>query len=91
MSTKTIAGGLLTIDHADIAMITFNETYRDEAIVMQYAKEKQKSIFIKKALGSGHLPAASLQTVFQAPGTTSVILGTINPGHLVEAAKYAIP
>lgn len=83
MSTKTIAGGLQTIDRADVAMVTLNPEYTDERSVIAYAHEKQKGIFIKKALGSGHLPAAdSLRFVLAEPGVTSVIVGTINPEHL---------
>lgn len=89
MSTKTVAGGLQTIDRADIAMVTFNPDYVDERCVIVYAQQKQKGIFIKKALASGHLPAAdSLRFVFTEPGVTSVIVGTINPKHLQENAVY---
>lgn len=90
MSTKTIAGGLLTIEMADIAMVAFNPEYVDERIVMAYAQQKNKSIFIKKALMSGHLQKMqsadpvqdTMRFIFAEPGVTSVIVGTINPDHL---------
>ncbi|OGT55326.1 MAG: aldo/keto reductase [Gammaproteobacteria bacterium RIFCSPHIGHO2_12_FULL_42_10] len=84
MSTKTIAGGLATIDQTDLAMVSFNAAYTDERPVLTYANEKNKGIFIKKALSSGHLQAPSLQFALNEPGVTSVIIGTINPTHLRE-------
>lgn len=92
MSTKTIAGGLKTVDYADVAMVTLNPAYTDERPVIQYAHEKQKAIFIKKAFASGHLQTFgghdpvmhALRCIFAEPGVTSVIVGTINPAHLRE-------
>lgn len=94
MSTKTIEGGLKTIEIADVAMVTYNQTYQDEKPVIIAAHKNNKAILIKKALGSGHLahtPNAvetALQFVLQPAGVTSVVLGTINPNHLHEWVKY---
>ncbi|MBX2809159.1 MAG: aldo/keto reductase [Cellvibrionaceae bacterium] len=55
MSTKTVEGGLLAVDHSDIVMLTHNLTYREEQAVIDYATTKNKGIFIKKAFASGHL------------------------------------
>lgn len=85
MSTKTISGGILTLDQADIAMVTYNPSYTNEHTVIQHAHTHSKAIFIKKALGSGHLTAThSLPFVLAEPGVTSVIIGTINAKHLRE-------
>ncbi|MBX3708367.1 MAG: aldo/keto reductase [Gammaproteobacteria bacterium] len=87
MSTKTVAGGLLTIDSADIAMVTYNPVCTDDRYVIQYAHKKQKGIFIKKALASGHMPvsvADSMQFIFEEQGVSSVVIGTVNPNHLRE-------
>lgn len=85
MSTKTVTGGLLTLDRADVAMVTFNPDYTEERQVIEQANQHQKGIFIKKAFASGHLPVAdSLRFIFNEPGVTSVIMGTINPAHLRE-------
>lgn len=90
MSTKTVQGGRQAIDRADIAMVTYNPSYTDEREVIQYAEQKQKGIFIKKAFGSGHLsPEAALTFILAEPGVTSIILGTINPDHLRENVKMA--
>lgn len=89
MSTKTIAGGKLAVDLSDVVMMSFNPAYTDEREVITYAHEKQKGIFIKKALASGHLvsgytPAQTLRTILSEPGVTSAIVGTLNPAHLIE-------
>lgn len=101
MSTKTIAGGLRTIEEADLAMVTYNPIETAEKVVIDTANLHHKGILVKKAFASGHLNKIDsddpVQTVmnflFQTPGINSVILGTINPKHLqdnVEAALRAI-
>lgn len=85
MSTKTVAGGKLTVDLADIAMVTYHPDYREEQEVILYAgqPQKQKGIFIKKAFASGHLsPRETLPFIFAEQGVTSVIVGTLSPLHL---------
>ncbi len=87
MSTKTVAGGLLTVDLADVAMVTYNLDETGDREVIAAAHCKQKGIFIKKALRSGHLqkPAADcMRFILAEPGVTSIITGTINPEHLRE-------
>jgi aryl-alcohol dehydrogenase-like predicted oxidoreductase len=94
MSTKTVEGGLLAAERADIVMVSYNLAYQDEKAVLDYCAEHRKTALIKKAFASGHLctsgenPAQqSLEFVFQHPGASSVIIGTINPAHLrVNAA-----
>lgn len=90
MSTKTIEGGIKAIDHSDVVMVAFNPVQTEERPVIAHAYQKNKSVFIKKALSSGHLNQISSQHpvdsamkfIFSEPGVTSVILGTINPDHL---------
>lgn len=92
MSTKTVAGGLLAVEQADLAMVTFNPAYTDEGDIIAKAHQQNKGIFIKKALASGHLntvgsAAQALQFVVGQPGVTSVIIGTLNAGHLRDNVK----
>lgn len=98
MSSKTIQGGLLAVEHADVAMITFNSIYADERPVIEAAHDLQKGILIKKAFASGHLNKfpikngrtaidENLHYILREPGVTSVIVGTLNPDHLCENAK----
>jgi aryl-alcohol dehydrogenase-like predicted oxidoreductase len=90
MSTKTVAGGLLALQHSDIVMVTHNPTYAAEKSVIDYAHANNKGVFIKKALASGHLQKiagsdpvlAALKFIFSEAGVSSVILGTLKPEHL---------
>lgn len=86
MSTKTIEGGLLTVELADVAMVSYRADYTDERDVLVQAQKLQKGIFIKKALDSGHSqqPAEAMKFACSAPGVSSVIVGTLNPNHLRE-------
>lgn len=93
MSTKTIAGGKLSVDLADLVMVAFSPSYAEEREVIAYAEQKHKGIFIKKALSSGHLPtsvADTMRFVFSEPGVTSVIVGTLNPAHLRQNVEEAL-
>src|SRR5579872_4857807 len=90
MSTKTIEGGMLAVDHSDVVMVTYNLLQTEEQPVIAYAAQKQKGVFIKKALASGHIEKisaedpvqASMNFIFAEKGVTSVIVGTLNKNHL---------
>lgn len=87
MSTKTITGGLLTVELADLAMVTYNPSVTEDREVIAAAHKQKKGIFVKKALESGHLKASAtdaLKFVLSEPGVTSVIVGTLNLEHLKE-------
>lgn len=96
MSTKTVEGGLRTLEHADIAMVTHNLAYQGEQAVLDAAYKHNKSVFIKKAFASGHLPegtdaiSESFKLIYQNPAVASVIVGTINPLHLADNVAKAI-
>lgn len=89
MSTKTIEGGLLTIEQADVAMVTYNANHTEEKPIIDLAFQKNKGILIKKALASGHLNKIA-DFIFQTPGVSSVIIGTLSPSHLQEHVLSAI-
>ncbi len=55
MSTKTLSGGMATVDAADVVMVTSIRFIMKEKAVIDYAQQKNKGVFIKKALASGHL------------------------------------
>lgn len=99
MSSKTVEGGLLALEHSDLAMVMHNLHYQDEQAVLDEAARKNKGIFIKKALGSGHMTQASenldivqanFDFIFREPAVSSVIIGTINPAHLKDNVAKAI-
>ncbi len=90
MSTKTVAGGIATLQRADVAMATYNLEHHEEEPVLDFARDQGKAVFVKKALASGHIclregedpVEASMDFLFRHPGVTSTIVGTINPEHL---------
>lgn len=101
MSTKTVEGGLLTLQQSDIAMVMHNLDYQDEQAVLDQAAADDKAIFIKKALGSGHLVHAdserdpdpiqvNFDTIYQNSAVASIIVGTITPKHLIDNVNKAI-
>ncbi len=84
-STKTVDGGIKTLELMDVVMACYNPDYLDEMPVLDYAAKHNKGTLIKKALGSGHLPAQkSLEFAFGHEGVSSIIVGTINPNHLKD-------
>lgn len=90
MSTKTIAGGIMAASLLDIVMIIYNLEQRDEA-VLEYARENNKGMLVKKGLMSGHAGSVedSMQLLMQTPGIQSAIIGTITPDHLAENIRLA--
>jgi aryl-alcohol dehydrogenase-like predicted oxidoreductase len=97
MSTKTVEGGLLALEHSDIAMVTYHSAHREEESVIDRALALNKGILIKKALNSGHALSdvqdaveANLRYIFKHPGVSSVIIGSINPLHMAHNIDIAI-
>jgi aryl-alcohol dehydrogenase-like predicted oxidoreductase len=87
MSSKTLDGGLLTVQYADVVMCTLNLNYKDELPVIEAAEKLNKGVLIKKALSSGHVSNkdAIKQTfdyIFSKPGISSIVVGSINPKNL---------
>lgn len=100
MSTKTTDGGMLAVDSSDMVMVTYNPQSTEDLPVIRHAQQLNKAVFIKKAFGSGHLvdpqnPSsedpvlAAMRFIFQEPGVTSIILGTLNQEHLKHNVKVA--
>jgi aryl-alcohol dehydrogenase-like predicted oxidoreductase len=97
MSTKTVEGGKLAVDLADIVMVTHNPAHTVEQSVIAYAHQHKKGVFIKKGLASGHLDKiagtdpvqAAMQFIFQEPGVSSIIIGTLNAAHLAHDVHCA--
>jgi aryl-alcohol dehydrogenase-like predicted oxidoreductase len=92
MSSKTLEGGLRVVAEMDVVMATCNPGYTDELPVLAAAKEQGKGVLIKKGLQSGHIAGAdgveeSMRFVFSQPGVGSMIVGTINPQHLLNNVR----
>lgn len=96
MSTKTVDGGILAARNSDIVMATHNLDYQDEQAVIDFCAHNNKSVFVKKAFGSGHLINGedalqrTMDLLLSTKGVTSIIAGTINPKHLRENVDAAI-
>lgn len=90
MSTKTVAGGILAASMLDMVMITYNLEQRDQE-VLDFAIANNKGVLVKKGLMSGHAGSIrdSMELLFAGEGINSVIIGTINPGHLADNVKLA--
>lgn len=85
VSTKTLEGGLATVAHADVVMITLNMDAPGELPVAAAARHRGRGVLVKKALGSGHLGAEAarqLRWVVSRPGVSAAVVGTIDPEHL---------
>lgn len=103
-SGKTVAGGLLALQHADVVMVTCNPQETAETKVISQALLLNKGVLIKKALSSGHAAGEhnsqhhdsvteAMRYIFSQQGVSAIIVGTINPAHLlgnVSAAKRAL-
>jgi len=90
MSTKSLAGGVLAASLLDVVMITYNMEQRDQA-VLDFASEHGKGVLVKKGLMSGHAGSIedSMELLFRTKGIDSVIVGTINLGHLAQNVRLA--
>lgn len=83
-STKTAQGGIKSLELMDVTMATYTQDYTDEKPVLDYAEKNNKAVILKKVLSSGHNTNIenALEFAFAHKGTTSTIIGTINPEHL---------
>ncbi|MEO0414673.1 MAG: aldo/keto reductase [Verrucomicrobiota bacterium] len=95
ISTKTIEGGLHAFELGmDIVMATYNPWHTEEAPILEKAAELGRTVFVKKAFGSGWLgnqddakpmsPAETLQFTLNHPCQPIIITGTINQKHLID-------
>jgi aryl-alcohol dehydrogenase-like predicted oxidoreductase len=90
MSTKTVEGGKLAAELSDVVMVTYNPEYTSELEVITHAHQLNKGVLIKKALASGHTTDSlhdRMQFIFEQPGVSGVIVGTLNPAHLIQNAE----
>ncbi len=98
MSSKTVAGGILTLQNSDAAMVMYNPINTEELPVITAAHEMRKGILVKKALASGHIDKinntnpvqTAMDFILNEPGVSSVVMGTINPLHLKANVQCAL-
>ena len=85
-STKTVVAGKLAAKKLDLVMIALSGTNQNQQPVLQAAAAAEKGVLVKKPLDSGHTKdaGAALGELVCQNGVTSVVTGTINPGHLQQ-------
>ena len=90
MSHKTVAGGLAAITQCDVIMTPHCSEMKS---VVAAADQVGCGVLLKKVFDSGNIAYDSserrniLVETVHLPGVSSLILGTINPQHLVENAE----
>jgi len=83
ISHKTIAGAERAIElGCDVIMATLNLSEQQELTTIKQAGEAGCGVLVKKPLASGFQGLDSLRFAVDAPGVSSVIVGTIDPDHL---------
>ncbi len=101
-STKTIEGGKRALEHFDCVMMASSADYQEEDTLFSIAKEKQKSLLLKKIFNSGwdlqqkdkeNVLEHTFSRLFQHVSTCSAVIGTGSPKHLkenIEAFEKAV-
>jgi len=85
LSGKTPEGARAALAWADVLMVPYHLEDRSHEAVIAEAAAAGLAVLVKKALGSGRLPAeAALQFVLANPGVSSTIVGSLNLEHLRE-------
>lgn len=85
-SAKTEGGAAWAAIRCDYVMLTWNDTDRSMAAVLDDARRHRAGVLAKKPLAQGRLPPPALRFVIDTPGVTAAILGTSDPLHLDAAA-----
>jgi len=91
ISTKTVEGALKALEMGamDVVMVTLNPAETADLPAIARARELGKGVLVKKALAQGHAVAGGLSFAVNTPGVSSVVVGTVNPGHLRENSGHA--
>jgi aryl-alcohol dehydrogenase-like predicted oxidoreductase len=95
MSTKTVSDAIALLPRLDAVMVTLNPSHTDEIPVIEAAHARDKIVLVKKALYSGALASTpgsdpvgdALRFSADQPGVTSIVVGTLNAGHLAQAVQ----
>jgi aryl-alcohol dehydrogenase-like predicted oxidoreductase len=90
ISAKTEAGIIEACRSLDVVMAPFSEKDPALANALKKAHQAGLGVLAIKGLASGHLEARpAIQFVFRQPFIDALIVGTIDPAHLREAAAIA--
>lgn len=92
LSGKTVEGAQLAMDWADALMVEYNLGNQTHHDLITHAANHGISVFVKKGLGSGNLPAAdSIRFVLSHSGVASLIVGGLNLAHFQDNWRVATP
>ncbi len=90
-SVKTPGGAASAIGRVDVVMLDYSIAAPAMGGMIDLARDRGVGVLVKKALASGRVGAGhgvsaveALGFVFEKPGVSSVVVGTINPAHLRE-------
>lgn len=84
-STKTLTAGLQAVQPSDVIMVAYHSEDTSQQAVLDAASAAGRGVLIKKGLESGHSHSPSSHLRFlMGTSMSSVIVGTINPKHLLE-------
>jgi len=103
MSTKTLEGGLICAQEADVVMATFDPENDDDKQLMESWNTHKTGVLLKKIFNSGHLlkPDGAnkstnaiieqqMKVIFAQSAVNSAIIGTLNCQHLRDNIKCAL-
>lgn len=103
MSTKTLEGGLICAQEADVVMATFDPMQADDLTLMQSCTTHNTGVLLKKIFNSGHLLTDNksdksinaiieqqMAVIFAQSAVNSAIIGTLNCQHLRSNVECAL-
>ena len=103
MSTKTLEGGLICAQEADVVMATFDPENDDDKQLMESWNTHKTGVLLKKIFNSGHLlkPDGAnkstnaiieqqMKVIFAQSAVNSAIIGTLNCQHLRDNIQCAL-
>ena len=89
-SGKTVDGARRAIEWADVLMVEYHREDRSHEPVIREAHQRGIGVVVKKGLASGRLPPAeSIRFVLDQPGVSSLVVGSLDAGHLAENVAAA--
>lgn len=88
-SGKTVEGARRALAWADVLMVEYHLEDPSHGKVIDEARQQGAGVIVKKGLASGRLdPEKAIPFVFDHPGVSSLVVGSLDPRHL--AANVAL-
>lgn len=87
ISAKNARDSAAAMPHCDVLMCTVNPRCRSAVPVCAEAQRRGIGVLVKKPLASGFEPVTTLAATGAVVGVSSIVLGTMQAGHLRAAAR----